>query len=62
MTASPIKCGFSGCKKPAVWECRKLWGKGGVLFTCDQHKPDASKRPESLRHLPFFYEIKPLAK
>jgi hypothetical protein len=52
------KCEFGGCGKPAAWVARKLWGKGGQLVTCDEHKPDASKRKESLRHLPFFYEVK----
>ncbi len=55
-----MKCGFSGCKKPAKWEARKLWGKGSTLCTCDAHKPDASKRHASLQNLPFFYEVKPL--
>lgn len=60
-TRKPVPCGFSGCKKPAKWACRQLWGKGGTLHTCDEHKPDPGKRPESLKHLPFFYEVKPLA-
>ena len=53
-----MKCSFTGCKREARWECRKLWGGGGTLHTCDAHKPDAAKRPESLRHLPFFYDVK----
>jgi hypothetical protein len=55
-----MKCEFGGCKNEAKWECRKLWGKGGTLCTCDRHKPDASKRPESMRHLPSFYDVKPI--
>lgn len=55
------KCEFTGCKHPAHWEARKLFGKGGAIFVCDRHKPDANKRPESLRHLPFFYDVKPVA-
>jgi hypothetical protein len=51
------QCGFSGCKDKAVWSCRKLWGEGGTLLTCDAHKPDPKTRPASLRHLPFFYEV-----
>jgi hypothetical protein len=54
------KCEFGGCEQEARWVARKLWGKGGQLVTCDEHKPDAEKRAPSLRHLPFFYEVKPL--
>jgi hypothetical protein len=54
------KCGFSGCKRPAVWSCRQLWGKGGTLLTCDEHKPDRANRPESLNRLPFFYDVQPI--
>lgn len=57
-----MKCNFTGCKQPAKWECKQLWGKGGALLTCDEHKPDPAKRPESLKHLPFFYDVKPLWK
>jgi hypothetical protein len=53
------KCEFTGCKREVKWACRKLFGKGGTIHTCDQHKPDPEKRPERLRHLPFFYEVKP---
>ena len=55
------KCEFTGCKNRPRWSARKLFGKGGTICVCDAHKPDASKRPASLRHLPFFYEVKPLA-
>jgi hypothetical protein len=55
------RCGVAGCKRPARWSCRKLWGKGGVLLACDEHRPDASKRPPSLRHLPFFYDVQPVS-
>lgn len=54
-----MKCAFRGCKKPARWQARKLWGKGGTLCTCDAHKPCAN-RPASMQHLPSFYEVKPL--
>ncbi len=56
------KCDFGGCKHEAKWNARKLFGKGDTLHTCDQHKPDASKRPPSLRRLPFFYEVTPITK
>lgn len=52
-------CEFSGCKKPAQWECRKLFGDKSTIRTCDDHKPDANKRPARLKNLPFFYEVKP---
>ena len=59
-----MKCDFCGCRKAAAWRCRKLWdaarGKDQTLFTCDAHKPDPEKRPASLRHLPFFYDVRPL--
>ena len=48
-------------KRQATVEARKLWGDGGVLLCCDVCKPDMSKRPESQRHLPFFYEVVALA-
>jgi hypothetical protein len=39
-----------------------LWGKGGTLCTCDEHRPDAAKRAPALRHLPMFYEVEPICK
>lgn len=58
-----MKCGFSGCKSEATWACKKLWAsaKGEVLHTCDQHKPDPAKRGPALQHLPFFYDVQPIA-
>lgn len=55
------KCEFSGCKHPAKWAAAKLWGKGGTIYVCDEHKPDASKRPEKMKKLPFTYSIKPIS-
>ena len=55
-----MKCVFLGCKRPVVYECRKLWGKGGIDYACEAHKPDASTRPPALRHLPEFFEVKPI--
>ncbi len=52
-----MKCSFTGCKCRAKWSVRKLFGKCDTLYTCDEHKPDAGKRPPSLRHLPFFYTV-----
>ncbi len=54
------KCELSGCKHEAKWAAHKLWGKGGTILTCDEHKPDASKRPESLKKLPFAYRVEPI--
>lgn len=57
-----MKCGFAGCKNKAKWACRKLWAaaKGEVLHTCDKHKPDPSKRGDAIKHLPFFYDVRPI--
>jgi len=55
-----MTCEVKGCNRDAKWDARKLWGKGGSLNICDEHKPDADKRPESLRHLPFFYDVQPI--
>lgn len=56
-----MKCDFADCTNQAHWRCRKLFGKGGFLFTCDEHKPDASKRTsETVKKLPMFYEITPI--
>jgi hypothetical protein len=54
------KCEFGGCKNRAVWSARKLWGKGGTLRTCDDHKPGSRERPASMQHLPSFYDITPI--
>jgi hypothetical protein len=56
-----MRCEFKGCKHEARWTARKLWGKGGEIRTCDAHRPDPDKRSESLRHLPFFYRVEPIA-
>jgi hypothetical protein len=53
-------CEVKGCKHEAHWAARKLFGKGETLHVCDEHKPDASRRPEALRHLPFFYDVQPI--
>ncbi len=55
------KCEFSGCRKVATWSCRKLFGSGGTICVCDDHKPDKSNRPASLRKTPSFYDCKPIA-
>jgi hypothetical protein len=57
---SAIKCDFTGCRCEARWEARKLFGKGGSLKVCDEHKPDRAKRPESQQNLPFFYDVQPI--
>ena len=54
------KCQFSGCKCEAKYAARKLFGKGDTLLVCEKHKPDADKRPASLRHLPFCYDVSPI--
>jgi hypothetical protein len=56
------KCDFGGCKCAAKWIARKLFGDGGTLRVCEKHKPDPDKRPASLRHLPFFYEVSAIAR
>jgi hypothetical protein len=57
-----MKCEFTGCKCEAKWRAEKLFGKGGAICTCDKHKPDASKRSEKTRNLPFFYKVTPIEK
>jgi hypothetical protein len=53
-------CEFKGCEHEAKWEALKLFGDRRTLYLCDEHKPDMEKRPESLRSLPFFYELTPI--
>lgn len=53
-----IKCEFGGCKHEARWIARKLWGKGGEIRTCDEHKPGAKAKPGQR----IFYDVKPVAK
>ena len=54
------KCEFSGCKCEARWIATRTYGGRGSIRVCDEHKPDPDKRPESLRHLPFFYKVEPI--
>jgi hypothetical protein len=56
-----VTCDFAGCMNEARWAALKLFGKGGTLKCCDEHKPDPAKRPKSLRNAPFFYDVRPLA-
>jgi hypothetical protein len=56
------KCEVKGCRNEQKWAAYKLW-KGqsvSVIHVCDDHKPDPEKRPEPLRHLPFFYRLESL--
>lgn len=55
-----MKCDFTGCKHEAKWQAVKLFGDRKTLHVCDQHKPDASKRPASLKNVPMFYDVQPL--
>lgn len=55
-----MKCDVKGCKHEARWSAVKLFGDRTTLRVCDEHKPDAEKRPPSLRHLPFFYVVEPI--
>jgi hypothetical protein len=55
-----MRCEVKGCKADARWTARKLWGTGGSLAVCDEHRPDPANRPDSLKHLPFFYEVAPI--
>ncbi len=57
MTTDPKRCEFSGCKYEARWLATKLWGKGGTIRTCDDHRPGSLDRPETLRNLPVFYRV-----
>lgn len=52
-----MTCEVRGCKATATWNAAKLFGDRATLHVCDEHKPDAAKRPASLRNLPFFYEV-----
>ncbi len=60
------KCWAQGCTKTATWECKKLWGAGGTVTSCDDHMPGskADKNPDAIKELIAkrpFYECKPLA-
>lgn len=55
-----VPCGLKGCRNHAVWAAVKLFGDRKALLCCDRCKPDRAKRPESQRHLPFFYDVRPL--
>jgi hypothetical protein len=55
-----MKCDVKGCKHAARWVAHKLFGDRKTLHVCDACKPDPAKRPENLRHLPFFYRVEPL--
>jgi hypothetical protein len=52
-----IKCFSTGCKNPAKYKVTKLFGDKGTFHNCENCKPDINKRPESIRHLPFFYNV-----
>lgn len=56
-----MKCEFTGCKHEAKWQAVKLFGDRKTLHVCDQHKPDASKRPASLKNVPMYYEVRSIA-
>lgn len=38
-------CDFGGCKCEAAWVATRLWGKGGTIRTCDEHRPGAKAKP-----------------
>lgn len=56
------KCFTTGCKNEAKFNVSKLFADRKSFKSCDKCKPDASKRPESLQHLPFFYSVTPIHK
>lgn len=56
----PSLCEFGGCKHRAAWTAHKLWGKGGTIRTCEEHKPGSKPRPASLAHLRDFYRLEPI--
>ena len=55
---SPKKCEFTGCKHEAVWCATKLWGKGGTICTCDEHRPGSRGKPAPGQRV--WYEVKPI--
>lgn len=50
-------CEILGCRRKARWDVTKLFGDRKTLHTCDRCKPDESRRPLALLHLPSFYDI-----
>jgi hypothetical protein len=57
-----MRCDVKGCKHEARWTAVKLFGDRATLRLCDGCRPDVQKRPESLRKLPFFYRVEPIAR
>jgi hypothetical protein len=51
-------CEFSGCKCKATVIAHKLWGKGGTLRTCDDHKPGRNPHPMTINRP--FYRCEPI--
>jgi hypothetical protein len=47
------RCDVECCGVAASWRARKLYGDGGTLLLCDQH------RPQRQPGLPFAYEVVP---
>jgi len=35
-----IKCDDKNCKNTATHSAECLWGKGGYIFTCENHAPE----------------------
>lgn len=54
-----VKCEFLGCKAPAMWSAAKLWGKGGTICTCDEHKP-GGKPSNVIKVTRPWYDVKPI--
>lgn len=58
-------CEWSGCKARATIVAHKLWGKGGTLRCCDEHRPgskssDIARKMIEARGCPF-YRLEPIA-
>jgi hypothetical protein len=54
------KCEFTGCKREATWVAAKLWGKGGTICTCDEHRPGSNPLPAHLAPERPWYDVKPI--
>lgn len=54
------RCEVTGCKHEARWAAHKLFGKGGTIRVCDEHRPGSSKSRHSLGHATPFYDVRPI--
>lgn len=56
---SALECDFGGCHCKATTIAHKLWGKGGTLRTCDEHRPGQNPHPITANRP--FYRLEPIA-